>query len=247
MPYLTGADYRACLEFLRVAGDAEGQDPFPEPVLEELRRLIQCDCVSYGEYTGSAKGRRNVRASPGHLVPVPEHVAQAHDELRHENPLLPRPGTVGHAIRRSDVMTRRQVRSSRLYQRVDRPLGIEYIMDIWLHDRGRVIGGFGFDASRRDFSERDCGILDTLAPHLAQIVRRAEAQRARTGESPAVEGLTPREREVLHLVAAGLTNREIAAALWIAPGTVRKHLDNAFRKLGVRSRAAAVAVAFTAR
>jgi DNA-binding CsgD family transcriptional regulator len=54
-------------------------------------------------------------------------------------------------------------------------------------------------------------------------------------------GLTPREREVLALVAEGLSNTEIAGRLWLAPSTVAKHLEQAYRKLGVRSRTAAVA------
>ncbi len=53
--------------------------------------------------------------------------------------------------------------------------------------------------------------------------------------------LTDREREILELVAAGKTNAEIAEAIWIAPGTVRKHLENVYEKLGVHSRTAAVA------
>jgi DNA-binding CsgD family transcriptional regulator len=53
--------------------------------------------------------------------------------------------------------------------------------------------------------------------------------------------LTDREREVLELVAAGKTNAEIAETIWIAPGTVRKHLENIYEKLGVHSRTAAVA------
>ena len=53
--------------------------------------------------------------------------------------------------------------------------------------------------------------------------------------------LTEREREILDLVAAGKTNAEIAEAIWIAPGTVRKHLENIYEKLGVHSRTAAVA------
>jgi DNA-binding CsgD family transcriptional regulator len=53
--------------------------------------------------------------------------------------------------------------------------------------------------------------------------------------------LTPREREVLGFVAEGLTNSEIARRLWVAPSTVAKHLEQAYRKLGVRSRTAAVA------
>jgi DNA-binding CsgD family transcriptional regulator len=53
--------------------------------------------------------------------------------------------------------------------------------------------------------------------------------------------LTEREREILDLVAAGKTNAEIAEEIWIAPGTVRKHLENVYEKLGVHSRTAAVA------
>lgn len=55
------------------------------------------------------------------------------------------------------------------------------------------------------------------------------------------DGLTPREREVVVLVAAGNTNAEIARQLWISPGTVRRHLENVFAKLDVHTRTAAVA------
>jgi DNA-binding CsgD family transcriptional regulator len=54
-------------------------------------------------------------------------------------------------------------------------------------------------------------------------------------------GLTPREREVLGLVAEGLTNAQIARTLWVAESTVAKHLEQAYAKLGVHSRTAAVA------
>ena len=52
--------------------------------------------------------------------------------------------------------------------------------------------------------------------------------------------LTPREREILGWVMRGKTNHEIAEGLWIAPGTVRKHLEHVFAKLGVHTRTAAV-------
>lgn len=53
-------------------------------------------------------------------------------------------------------------------------------------------------------------------------------------------GLTPREREILELVAEGRTNAQIAEQLWISAGTVRRHLENAYAKLGVHTRTAAV-------
>ena len=53
--------------------------------------------------------------------------------------------------------------------------------------------------------------------------------------------LTAREREILGWVARGKTNPEIARVLWISPGTVRKHLENVYDKLGVHTRTAAAA------
>jgi DNA-binding NarL/FixJ family response regulator len=56
-------------------------------------------------------------------------------------------------------------------------------------------------------------------------------------------GLTEREAEVLRLVAAGKTNRAIAAELYLSEKTIARHLSNIFTKLGVGSRAAATAFA----
>ena len=63
-------------------------------------------------------------------------------------------------------------------------------------------------------------------------------------EAALPRGLTPREAEVLRLVAAGRSNREIAIALTISEHTVARHLQNMFTKLEVSSRSAATAFAF---
>jgi len=56
-------------------------------------------------------------------------------------------------------------------------------------------------------------------------------------------GLTPREREVLALLAQGLSDREIATALFLSPRTVGWHVTHLLTKLDVQSRAAAAAAA----
>ena len=56
-------------------------------------------------------------------------------------------------------------------------------------------------------------------------------------EHPA--GLTPREVEVLVLVATGLTNAQVAQRLFLSPRTVQRHLNSIYHKLGVNSRTAA--------
>lgn len=59
-----------------------------------------------------------------------------------------------------------------------------------------------------------------------------------------LELLTSREQEVLHAIACGLTNAEIASALFISELTVKSHIGRIFVKLGLRDRAAAVVYAF---
>jgi DNA-binding CsgD family transcriptional regulator len=81
------------------------------------------------------------------------------------------------------------------------------------------------------------------------LVRRGERRLRieRAGDALLLEeawtgpGLTAREQQVLSWVARGKTNAEVAEVLWLSPGTVRKHLENAYAKLGVRTRTAAVA------
>jgi DNA-binding CsgD family transcriptional regulator len=77
------------------------------------------------------------------------------------------------------------------------------------------------------------------APDIAAI----DAQAGRAG-SREPHGLTPRELEVLRLVAAGQTNKSIAAELVLSERTVERHVSNIFAKLAVSSRAAATAFAF---
>jgi DNA-binding CsgD family transcriptional regulator len=73
------------------------------------------------------------------------------------------------------------------------------------------------------------------------MVTRAREPAAVTVRRAPAEPLSPRELEVLHQLAAGRSNAEIARALFVAPGTVKAHLNHIFGKLDATSRLQAVA------
>lgn len=89
-----------------------------------------------------------------------------------------------------------------------------------------------------EFTERDRFLLTLLRPHL----ERAYWSAARTHEEPPL--VTRRQLQVLRMVQAGLTNRQIARQIGMSEGTVRTHLNTIYARLGVQSRTAAVQRAF---
>jgi DNA-binding CsgD family transcriptional regulator len=88
-----------------------------------------------------------------------------------------------------------------------------------------------------------CEAQPGLAPYRGEcLVHRAEIFRLR---GPQAGGVTPREVEVLRLIAQGKTNRAIAGELDISEKTIARHVSNIFTKLDLSTRTAATAYAFT--
>ncbi len=85
-----------------------------------------------------------------------------------------------------------------------------------------------------------------LTPNITRrLIAEFTSQRPRTGPSPAeLEELTEREREVVGLVALGLSNDEIAGTLVISPATAKTHVSRAMMKVGARDRAQLVVLAY---
>ena len=88
-----------------------------------------------------------------------------------------------------------------------------------------------------DFTDRDISVMALLRPHLHTL--GCEVQRRQAGTAP----LSPRQQQVLLLAAQGRSNAEIAKALFLSVGTVRKHLENAYARTGTHSRAEAALAA----
>ena len=140
------------------------------------------------------------------------------------------------------------------------------------HDRARALledavdcferSGAPFDAARARLELATCLIAlgraevaereaATALERLLGLGAQLDAGRARRilaaagGDAP-LGGLTTREREVLHLLADGLTNRQIAERLVVSEHTVHRHVTNLLRKLDLPSRTAAAAYAVRA-
>jgi DNA-binding NarL/FixJ family response regulator len=107
-------------------------------------------------------------------------------------------------------------------------------------------------AGARGFLTKDAG-ADEIERAIAAVVRGDAAidpavqhhlVDAVASQPELPDGMTPREAEVLTLVAQGLTNGEIAARLFVSEATVKSHINHLFAKTGVHDRAQAVSYAY---
>jgi DNA-binding NarL/FixJ family response regulator len=89
----------------------------------------------------------------------------------------------------------------------------------------------------------EAAIDPAVQRQLISAVRRGEAPPCPDGDD-LPDGLTPREAEVLELIAGGLSNGEIADRLVVSAATVKSHVNHLFAKIGARDRAQAVAYAY---
>jgi DNA-binding CsgD family transcriptional regulator len=207
--------------------------------LEALARVIPCDSIGY---TDVDRVRRVVVSYVGTDGGEFADADEAFCEVMDEHPLCRHQQVYGDfsATRLSDVIPGGLLRAGHVYQEWLRPYGMVAELEAGLAESRARTRNLVLDRSRGDFSARDVAVLELMRPHLMRIRELAELRRT-VSASPAVEQLTAREREILEHVAGGLTNAQIAERLWISPGTVRKHLENVYAKLGVTNRTAAAA------
>lgn len=98
-------------------------------------------------------------------------------------------------------------------------------------------------AAGRPYGLRELTLMELLLPHLRPLLGAAVREQAQHGEPPSPSRHAPvtvRQREILRLIALGLPNRAVGHHLGISEGTVRKHLEHAYERLGARSRTEAI-------
>jgi DNA-binding CsgD family transcriptional regulator len=243
MATLSASDYEGVLDLIvDVARDRSMAAPLPMPALERIGRLIPtADTVAY--WFGPPGAHKHALEVAGAFTPWTPGEDRLFDRLGYEDPLLPVPGAIARARRLSDLLPPDEYRATEFYRRLGRGHGLEFSIATWIHLPGGAVRGLWLDAAGRDFDDRDLALLDLIGRQLQRLAepRRPAPRDVRGSRSP---GLTERQAEILALAAIGRSNDEIGRELSISPYTVRTHLENAFARLEVHTRAAAVARAW---
>lgn len=220
-------------------GDVDVRGGVPGEVLVALSRLVPADHVTFFDIDGAKKTTYLLQNWDGAQ-------AEADDETRVEPDLLfwqhfdqspaccypTRTGDDRTVVLRTDLESDLELRATGMWVDVTH-VHPRYEMLCWMPVHGTRSPRFIFWRDTVDYSERERLLITLLRPHLVEMRERY----ARAALSP----LTPRQRELMRLVADGRSNAQIASALYLSPHTVRKHLENIFERLGVSTRAAAVA------
>ena len=240
-------DLRALGDLLaRAYAEVDGSVGLPRSLLAGLYDLVRCDVVTFCDLDAASGTDVVLQDYDGvHNLVVdrycPEDPFYQHFWSTPSSSYALRTGDTRTITTVSDFYGHRAWRATAMYQEAYRDVGVEHYLTCSLSSQGprgrRVVL---FRGPGADFDERDRLLMSLLRPHLDELYRLQTSLRADPG--PAV--LTPRQKELLALVAAGRTNAQIAEVLVLSPGTVRKHLENIFERLGVSSRAAAVSRVF---
>ena len=246
MSQLTSRELRAALDVLHTIGEScagaaefarRGVKWLPQLVASELTTLSVCDFRT---------GHRSVVSDQPEGAISPREMA-VFDHYFHGHPLVREHGRNPGAVTKRivDCVPSDVFRASALYNEYYRAIRIDHVTAVPIYVDRRFLVSFVLNRSGAAYTDRERELLEIVRPHLANLYRLGVAA-DRVREVPAdvpfgvaAMPLSPREREVLDWVAAGKTNRDIAAILGASPRTVEKHLERIYEKLGVETRTAA--------
>jgi DNA-binding CsgD family transcriptional regulator len=235
---LAERDVRLALGIVEAAAAGQNGSPFGTELLTALLEAIPALNLEYAEWRFHEPPTISM-ACPFDLWDGLDEVVAAYPRALDSYPLRAVDcASSDRPLRITDFVSQREFRKTPCYTLLMRPFGVEHELKLFLPAPPGHCRYFGFYRERgKNFDDRDVALLGLVRPHLARL-------RARWERAPRPAQLTERECDVLELVAQGLTNREVAAGLFISTSTVRTHLEHVFEKLGVRTRAGAVAAAF---
>ena len=236
MAHLPGKGLKQAFDFMLDVSALREPEALVRCVVEGLPRLVDSEVTTLSICDIPA-GTRKVVSFPVNAI-APDDQATFNRLIR-EHPLVRFHSTHpdGGARRLSDCVSRSGFRRQAIYGDYYARIGIDSAIAVPVIASPDLVMSYVLNRKRLDFSDAERDLLDAMRPALANLYRFATFAAASGGLASAP--LTPREREVLRWIAAGKTDRQVAAILGASVRTVQKHLENIYVKLGVENRTAA--------
>lgn len=252
MEQITSRDLHNLLGAVAILNEDLDLTTLPQRTVAAVQLVLHSDMVTYNEVDLARRVDR-IFIAPNDVRLVPGTVGYA-TFMRHidEHPVIAHNARVADPMPRkiSDFLTNRQFRSLGLHFEFFRAFDINYQISLVLHHAGQQMIGIAANRALSDFTERERACLAFLRPHVVQAYRhglsvaRVQAESRAGCDAGASGGLTRRETEVLHWVANGKSNGEVARIIGTTCATVKKHLEHIYDKLGVANRTAASVLYF---
>lgn len=247
MKRLPRSDLEAVLDFAEEAAVAAREpERQNERLLARIACLVESDMIKYCRVDASHRPQDVTLL--GERVPEPPPSDELLEALSSdENPYNVHAARTGQphfsATRLFDLVERGAFRRTRIFQLIPFAEASSVQMRMPGHD-----GSFWkleVLQPDREFTGRQLSLLDAVRPWLELYEERrvlaTHVAAIRAAPEDGTARLSEREHQVLDRLAEGASNQDIADALYISPGTVRKHLQNIYAKLEVTSRTAALA------
>ena len=244
---LSERDWRFAFDIVYRLNSAEGLDEFRRTLLKMVDAVIASDQIMFNlveERDGSF-----VYTGMDYIGMEPRFYEKFQSNLYNDENTLLGVGAYKDTtvFRDSDLLSQETLLDSKLYREIFLKHGFRYVMRAFFIQSGKAIGALGLFRGEAlgEFADRDMRILKMLSPHITQRLSKIlDCGGRMPHESPLLAdqervrklGLTPREVEILELIAQHLSDSEIAETLVVSPYTVKKHLSNIYRKTGVPSR-----------
>ena len=231
--YLSGTQTRLMSQIMQVLAEPHQEHEIRQQVGELIMQLMQAQF--YASFVWNADC--NAFMDTVQINMDPSNIADYEAYYQFNDPITPSMQRYQVAVRASDVLPQHELMQTEFFNDFLAKDGLHWGVNLYAWHRGHNIGDMRIwrDKRRENFTDDEMRLLDMILPAFT-----ASLSRARAMDKPSSvltnTNLSPRELQVAQSASTGLGDKEIARQLGISPATVRTHLDNAFKKLGINNR-----------
>ena len=175
MVELCSRDIRALHHFLHGGQEVRDLPGFTEHVLGGLPQLVACDALGYNEVDLTRRHLEVIMRPREVLTPA---IAEAFQRFAAQHPVIEYQARTGDTrpMAVSDFLSRREFERLEVYQHGFRPMGVDQVIAFGLPAEPPTQIGIALARAGRQFTARECSILEFLRPHLAHMYRAVAAQ-----------------------------------------------------------------------